>query len=278
MHRSDPLRIPELGAATPMDPAGSRGCWSVTAVRYRPGQRHVLRWEQDGTHRQARFAKLDRRDASAQAFRVANRVADWLEGTGEPIAGARPLAHLPEIDVLLDPIGAGSAAHRRPGRAGGGPLAARLVRAGMILRARHGPPAELAEGLPARGFEDAAEEVHKAAGHLRFLLPATGDSLEALLEWARKLHAGLPGEAHVFTHADSKADHLLATPDRLTVIDFDTCSLADPALDLGKLLADLRFWSSRGERSTPTAPAPRSLTATGRRTGRGCCGPAWTRR
>lgn len=65
VHRSDPLRIPELGAATPMDPAGSRGRWSITAVRYRPGQRHVLRWEQDGTHRQAMFAKLDRRDASA---------------------------------------------------------------------------------------------------------------------------------------------------------------------------------------------------------------------
>jgi aminoglycoside phosphotransferase (APT) family kinase protein len=30
------------------------------------------------------------------------------------------------------------------------------------------------------------------------------------------------------------------------VIDFDTCSLADPALDLGKLLADLRFWSLKG--------------------------------
>jgi hypothetical protein len=196
---SDPLRVPELGAATPMDPADSRGRWSVTAVRYRPGQRHVLRWEQDGTHRRAMFAKLYRRDASAQAFRVANLVADWLEGTGEPIAGARPLAHLPEVDVLLYPFVPGRQLTAGLGRAGGGALAARLVRAGMILRALHGAPAELAEGLPARGFEDAAEEIHKAAGHIRFLLPATGDSLEQLLERARKLHARLPGEAHVFT-------------------------------------------------------------------------------
>jgi hypothetical protein len=131
-------------------------------------------------------------------------VAGWLEGTGEPIAGARPLAHLPEVDALLYPFVAGRQLTAGLGRAGGGALTARLVRAGMILRALHGAPAELAEGLPARGFEDAAEEVHKAAGHIRFLLPATGDSLEELLERARKLHARLPGEAHLFTHADYK--------------------------------------------------------------------------
>ena len=248
---SDPRRVPELLAGVRMDGDGHGGPWSATAVRYRPGQRHVLRWERDGAHRQAVFAKLYRRGGSAQAFQVARRVADWLERTGGPIGGARPLGHLPEVDVLLYPFIPGRQLTAGLGRGDDGVLAERLVRAGMILRALHTAPPELAEGLPASTFDDAAKEVHKAAGHIRFLVPATGANLDELLERSRKLHARLPGEADVFTHADYKADHLLATPDRLTVIDFDTCSLADPALDLGKLVADLHFWAFRGRTVDP---------------------------
>ena len=39
-----------------------------------------------------------------------------------------------------------------------------------------------------------------------------------------------------------KSDHLLTTPQGLTLIDFDTCTLTDPALDIGKFLADLEWW------------------------------------
>jgi thiamine kinase-like enzyme len=46
----------------------------------------------------------------------------------------------------------------------------------------------------------------------------------------------------MFTHADFKSEHLLTTPQGLTLIDFDTCTLTDPALDIGKFLADLEWW------------------------------------
>ena len=242
---SDPGRVPQLMAGVPAAPEGP---WSVTAVRYRPRQRHVLRWDPAGGR--PVFAKLYRHGESAQAFRVAGRVADRLERDGAPVAGARPLAHLPEMDVLLYPFVPGRplGAGLQPGSAA---LARQLGQAGAILSALHGAPPELAEGLPSRGFEAAVEEVHRAAGHIRFLLPPTGASLDELLERARKLHARLPGEPPVFAHGDYKADHLLATPSGLTVIDFDTCSLADPALDLGKLMADLRFWAARGRAVDP---------------------------
>jgi hypothetical protein len=259
---SDPRRVPELLADVRVD-GDRRGPWSATAVRYRPGQRHVLRWERDGTHRQVMFAKLYRGGTSAPAFQVARRVADWLDRTGGPIGGARPLAHLPEVDVLLYPFVPGMQFTAGLGRADDGVLDERLVRAGMILRALHTAPPELASGLPPSTFDDAAKEVHKAAGHIRFLIPATGASLEELLERARKLHARLPGEAEVFTHADYKADHLLATPDRLTVIDFDTCALADPALDLGKLVADLHFWAAKGRGVDPAAARAKLLDGYG---------------
>jgi Phosphotransferase enzyme family len=243
---SDPGQVPGLLAAAGAGAGGSGRPWSVTAVRYRPGQRHVLRWQQDGARDRAVFAKLYRRGGSAQAFRLASRVADWLDGAGGPFAAARPLGHLPDLDVLLYPFLPGRQLVAGLGRGDRAVLAERLLRAGTILRALHRAPPELAEGLPGSSFDDAAEEVHKAAAHIRFLLPATGAALEELLDRARKLHARLPGEADVLTHADYKSDHLLATPERLTVIDFDTCALADPALDLGKLVADLRFWAFRG--------------------------------
>jgi len=56
------------------------------------------------------------------------------------------------------------------------------------------------------------------------------------------MYERLPQEAPSFTHGDFKADHLWAAPGRLTLIDFDRCRLVDPAADVGKLLADLRWW------------------------------------
>jgi thiamine kinase-like enzyme len=35
---------------------------------------------------------------------------------------------------------------------------------------------------------------------------------------------------------------LLTTTEGLTLIDFDTCTLTDPAMDIGKFLADLEWW------------------------------------
>ena len=62
--------------------------------------------------------------------------------------------------------------------------------------------------------------------------------------WIRseRQYSELPQEKPTFTHSDFKADHLLSTPQGLTLIDFDTCNLTDPALDIGKFLADLEWW------------------------------------
>src|SRR5205823_2030705 len=79
---SDPAQVPGLLAAAGAGAVGAGRPWSVAAVRYRPGQRHVLRWQQDGARDRAVFAKLYRRGGSAQAFRLASRVADWLDGVG----------------------------------------------------------------------------------------------------------------------------------------------------------------------------------------------------
>jgi len=34
----------------------------------------------------------------------------------------------------------------------------------------------------------------------------------------------------------------------MTLIDFDSCAVAEPALDLGKFLADVRYWCAAADR------------------------------
>ena len=234
---SSPRRVPELLAEAGLaQPAGD---WAVTAVRYRPGQRHVLRWTPSGGT--PLFAKLYRDGDGGSAFHVANQVADLLAGQ-DGLAAARPLAHLAADDVVIFPLVPGRplSAELRQSPA----VAARIAQAGAVLRSLHAAPAAVAGELPARPFEDDVREVDKAAGHIRFLLPDAGALLDGFLERAGELHRRLPQGPPVFTHGDYKADHLWGSGPTLTVIDFNTCSLADPALDLGKLLADLR-WSGR---------------------------------
>lgn len=87
-----------------------------------------------------------------------------------------------------------------------------------------------------------AKVVKRASEHIQVLLPETYEKILEILDRAQERYSNLPQENPTFTHADFKSDHLLSTPQGLTLIDFDTCTLTDPALDIGKFLADLEWW------------------------------------
>ena len=91
----------------------------------------------------------------------------------------------------------------------------------------------------------------RANEHIRALLPAEYARVQEILERVSAVLAGLPQEEPGFTHSDFKADHVLVRPQGLALIDFDTCSLADPALDVGKFLADLDYWFANFGREDP---------------------------
>src|SRR5207245_8306342 len=74
------------------------------------------------------------------------------------------------------------------------------------------------------------------------LLPSVHTPSSAPTARPQALHARLPAEPPLFTHGDFKSEHVWATPGGPTLIDFDTCRLGDPALDVGKFLAHLRLW------------------------------------
>lgn len=220
---------------------------AVTPIRYRPKERHVLRYEiplaataSEGGQRL--YAKLysDAGDA-ARAFGVANRVVDWLDANPVGLQGNRPQAMSQEDSVIFYPHAVGVPLSQQLHRSRRW-LSAQLQTIGRGLAILHKGPETLQAGLRENDFAKEAKVVRRASEHIEVLLPETYDTILEILDKAQEYYSHLPQEKPTFTHADFKSDHLLCTPQGLTLIDFDTCTLTDPALDLGKFLADLEWW------------------------------------
>ena len=224
--------------------------YTITSIKYRPGKRHVLRYDPvDPAKGGTVFAKLYigedgarafRREDGARAFRVAQGVADWLAGHGEGVNGLRPLAYVAEDAVVLYPQVCGvplSDYARCPNRV----VARWLQQAGAALCTLHHLPVALA-GRPEP--HDFAAEIRSIVGkshHIPVLLPQLESAIEALFDRAGELHERLPQEPPTFTHGDLKTEHMWVAAGGLTVMDFDSSRLADPALDVGYFLADWQF-------------------------------------
>jgi aminoglycoside phosphotransferase (APT) family kinase protein len=258
---SDPANVRSLLAqAHGPDTSPPAERYTVNVVRYRPGQRHLLRYDPDGAKGPGSvFAKIYNNDKGERLFAVVTALSDWLAAQGAQLTTVRPLAYLPDETTVLYPW------------VDGAPLSqllqtpdatsdAVIGRAGAALRALHAIPLDLVELKPhslakeLKGVASAAEHIHK-------LLPATGAQIRAILERAAALHERLPQEPPGFAYGDFKSDHLWVTPGPLTLIDFDTCYLFDPAIDIGKFLADLRWWYDSYGLPTVEAAQERFLDA-----------------
>lgn len=226
--------------------------YNVTAIRYRPGQRHVLRYDPDSVNGHAAhdgtvFAKIYNSDKGARTYDVVTRVADWLEAHDAGITTVRPLGYVADDGVVLYPHVTGtpiSSLLQNPHA----DVASPLRMAGAALGALHQTPLDLIELKP-HSFAKEIKGITSASEHLHALLPETGARIRSLLAEAQALHEQLPQEPPAFAYGDFKADHLWVTEGGLTLIDFDTCYLFDPAIDLGKFLADLHWWYDRAQRS-----------------------------
>ncbi len=219
----------------------------VSPIRYRPGERHVLRYEIHSTDigtngRRWLYAKLySATQDTARALGVANRVVDWLNTEPQSLHGVRPVALSQEDRVIFYPHVDGIPLSHELHRAGRW-LGAQLQTIGRGLALLHRGPETLQSDLRQNTFSNEAKVVKRASEHIQVLLPETYNKILKILDQAQERYFVLPQEKPTFTHADFKSDHLLVTPQGLTLIDFDTCTLTDPALDLGKFLADLEWW------------------------------------
>ena len=223
--------------------------YGVTSIRYLPSSCHVLRYDSlDATKGGVVFAKLYTGEEGGRAFRVATQVADWLAEHGEGVTAVRPLAYVAEDRVVLYAglSGAPLSEHlRRPGRG----VARCLERAGAALHALHHLPQAVAGPLQPHDFTAEAWKAARASDYIPALLPSVGAAIDALLDRTREVHERLPQEPPTFAHRDLKSEHVWLTPGQLTLIDFDRCCLADPALDVGKFFADLQCWYAAYDQS-----------------------------
>jgi thiamine kinase-like enzyme len=217
----------------------------VVPIRYRPGERHVLRYEFSSPNLlapQRLYAKLySNGEAAARAFGVANRVVDWLAANDRGLQGNRPEAISHEDGVIFYSHAPGVPLSRQLKRSGRW-LGHQMRIVGSALAILHNGPEELQSDLKQNNFHNEVKVVKRACEHIQVLLPQVYERILKILDQAQESYSALPQEKPTFTHADFKADHLLSTPRGLTLIDFDTCTLTDPALDVGKFLADLDWW------------------------------------
>ncbi|PYV33540.1 MAG: hypothetical protein DMG22_09545 [Acidobacteria bacterium] len=224
--------------------------WIVTSIKYRPGRRHVLRYDPgDPANGATLFAKVYiaeekarafRREDGARTFRVACEVADAVAEHCEGVDCLRPLAYLAEDAVILYPKLCGvplSAYARRLDL----DSARWLRRAGAALRTLHRLPVALAGRSEPHDLSAEIRSIVRKSDPIAVLLPHVGSAIEALLDRVRELHDRLPQEPATFTHGDLKTEHIWVAADGLTVMDFDSARPADPALDIGYFLADWQF-------------------------------------
>jgi Ser/Thr protein kinase RdoA (MazF antagonist) len=214
---------------------------TVDTVRYRLGQRHVLRVGV-GAGRPAVFAKVYRDDTGRRAVDAAVRAATAFSAAGDGAVAASCVgAYVPADRVALWPAVAGRPLSEVVGLFG--LVADDAVRAaGSALRLLHDAPSDA--GLPA--CPDAVEqagETLRTARLIDALLPAVGAQLQMAVGCALELLSALPGEPPTLVHGDFKCDNLLVGGTGVHLLDFDRCGRGDPAADIGKFLADLRWWT-----------------------------------
>jgi aminoglycoside phosphotransferase len=247
------VRFPQLARFS--DPGFLAGLvdgtsFQVRPIRYRPGQRHVLRYDFEGPSREREtvFAKLYQDDRGERTFEVARRVGDWLATNDSGAAAVRPLSYFSDSRAVLYPALPGRSLSEHLARSDGDSHL--LRRAGALLRTLHRGPLTLSDRRDQ--YELAAEmsAVARASGYIKVLLPGAEPRIAALLSKAGELYDRLPKEGPTMAHGDFKLDHLwLGRDGGLTLIDLDKSGVADPALDIGKFLADIHWWHLMADRA-----------------------------
>lgn len=207
---------------------------TVRTVRYRPGQRHVLRL--DGPYATV-YAKCYRDGTGIHALRQSRRIAGVLRDWGGPADVGEAVGYVERDRLVL-------------WRGSDGVPLSRLVmqdpalaaRAGGLLRAVHDSGLGRGEG-GASDPEGEAAATARSCEHLIPLAPEAADLLQGLLTLTAAELGRLPQEGGHLLHGDFKCDNILVEGERLRIIDLDRVTVGDPALDVGKLTADLRWWA-----------------------------------
>ena len=215
---------------------------TATLVRYIPGRRHLLRYDPAPGDPSGRplFLKLYADDTPHRLLAVMETAAEWLASSNMPHTLVTPAPVPPHPSALVYPRAEGAPlSSLLSGRGSKG--AETLRETGELLRTLQQVPVGRLAGLKVHELSDQLLVIARAGEHIGPLCATAGHALEWVLGRAEEINASLSQEPHALVHGDFKADHVFVEGSRLSLLDFDNCRLADPALDAGKMLADLQW-------------------------------------
>ena len=244
---TDPAHLDVLCHAMTGGSLGAAGPIELTTVRYRPGQRHVLHVGSRGA-RQDFYVKTDKDCSGAAAVAVAGVFRVALQRGCPEARVSEPLGYSVEDSAALW--------RDAPGRPLRSLLRLRTTQrqravyvVGRALRVLHATPAGAgappwSAGVGGHDVEAEAVATLRTGEHISALSVEAGQQYAALVADVVDAFDLLPKAEVTLTHGDLKSDNLLVDGDRLRILDLDRSGWADPALDLGKFLADLHWWCS----------------------------------
>jgi aminoglycoside phosphotransferase (APT) family kinase protein len=246
-----PVMLPVLVAATGLDEtwAGARARPSV--LSHKPGQRCTVGYTlEDGARARAvRVAvKVYRRQ------RLASRVHGWTNALkGEIFHDTRRL-FTPAALELIEEQGI-SVCEWVDGVDLRHPLLEERARLPVTLAAQWLAILHAARplgGLKTHSLQHELHKVDEACGLIGAALPGERRGLEQTQEEMRRAAAGIRPYRLTMIHRDFYYAHVLWNGARVGVIDFDSLSVGDPALDVGHFLAHLETLAYR-RRENPAA-------------------------
>jgi hypothetical protein len=261
----DPL-LPGLAAA--VDPAvvGPRlaSCYpvpvekcAVEPVRYRPGERAVLRYLlTTPTGPVVLYGKVLAEGARALGAALVGLHDAERQDPGAPSV-LPPIAVLDDLGLVLQAEVAGDSLHALAFTSALPPAerVALLRRAGRAIAALHdggGPSA------PTRTPADDVRELRAYLPAANRADPSLASRLARAVDRAGMALLDAPGQALVPSHGALRTDQVHVSEARVTLLDLDGYCWSQRARDIGNLLAYLRWKAIR-------EPARRALVAEGRR-------------
>ena len=254
---ADPAYLAHLVGALPTNEGatGRRDGWSAVPVpvplRYRPGQRHVLLVGGAG-HGNGLVLKTDKHRSGHRAVPAARGLATLLAGECPQVDVAEPLGFSARDAASLWRLAPGTALSSEitAGRSG---VSQAIALVGQAMRVVHDRAAthfgaDAVARLPRHDLAAEVDATLRAGEHIGPLLPDVGQRYEQVATEAALALGPSPANDVCVLHGDLKCENLLVertgARTRIRILDLDRVCVGDPALDLGKLLADLRWWSS----------------------------------
>jgi hypothetical protein len=225
-------------------PAAEGSTCVAVPVRYKPGTRCVIRYEIGDSGRPAVcYGKLLADGSDLQASLVSGLSRALADVADAPLVPPL-LAHWPDLGLLVHPAVDRAVELHRVVSDRTTPSQVRrsaLQRAGAALAALH---ACTLPSAPGHTFGEDLRELRNYGRVLAFVDPALGARYSAVVE---RLEEGEEGSADltVVSHGAFRTDQLLLTDERLLLIDLDTVCRAEPARDIGNLLAYLDWKAVR---------------------------------